>query len=71
MENPGTLLYRARLSRRFRIAEKPAEKQVSSGETLPAEPPHRSSHASYTALMRSHDRMRTRHIAGQGESGGA
>lgn len=67
MENPGDLLRRAQRSRRFRIASKPSVEQ----EKTEAAPVHRSSHASYTALMRSHDRMRTRHITGQGGENGA
>lgn len=64
MENPGKLLQRARLNQRlsglFKIPE-------SEDGASPAPPVHRSNHASYTALMHSHDRMRTRHIAGKPE----
>lgn len=71
MENPGTLLRRAQLSRRFRIANKPSTEQEKTEKTQMSEPVHRSNHAGYTALMRSHDRMRTRHISGQSTGNGA
>jgi len=71
MENPGSLLRRARNSRHFKAVPNPPEMQESEVKTPIAQPVHRSSHASYTALMRSHDRMRTRHIGGQGGESGA
>ena len=70
MENPASLLRRAREQKRFRGAAAPPEAPVQR-QKPPEAPAHQSSHASYTALMRSHDRMRTRHIAGQGGPGGA
>lgn len=70
MENPAAILRRAGEQRRFRGLAAPPQPPVPA-EKPPAAPAHRSSHASYTALMRSHDRMRTRHIAGQGGTGGA
>ena len=67
MENPAGILRRAKEQKRFRgMQGAPAQPQKQS-----AAPVHQSSHASYTALMRSHDRMRTRHIAGQSGGGGA
>ena len=35
-------------------------------EQAPRQVAVQSSHATYTALMHSHDRMRTRHLPGQG-----
>lgn len=71
MENPGTLLQRARLNRRFRMMSCPPDVRDHMENKPAPEPVHRSSHASYSALMRSHDRMRTRHINGQGGGNGA
>ncbi|MBP3410152.1 MAG: hypothetical protein J6M10_04055 [Clostridia bacterium] len=71
MENPGKILVRAQLSRRFRTTFKASPEQVAAERMPAAEPVHRSSHAGYSALMRSHDRMRTRHISGQGGKNGA
>lgn len=65
MDGPGKLIQRA--ARRARSM--PVEKQAHAGElgertaeSLP--PPPVSRHGSYTALMRSHDRVHTRHLAG-------
>ena len=63
MENPAKLLRRAQQNRRA-----PAIRPAAAREEVqtPPSPPHQSSHASYSALMRSHDRVHTRHIGGQG-----
>ena len=64
MENNAELLRRARRMRQLRRqpgTEKP--RQVADENHAPV---HVSHHASYTALMRSHDRMRSRHMGGQG-----
>lgn len=64
MENPGTLIRRARLSRGLRpraIVDREQENPKPS-----AVPRYATGHASYTALMRSHDRVHTRHITGKG-----
>lgn len=71
MENPGSLLQRARNNRRFRAVSNSFQMREPEKKAPVSEPVHRSSHASYTALMRSHDRMRTRHIGGQGGGNGA
>lgn len=68
MENPASMVRRAALSRRRRnlpAAPVPASAQPPQ-PSPPAAPRHTSSHASYTALMRSHDRVSTRHIAPRG-----
>ena len=62
MERPGELLRRARESRRaapyVRAEAEPAPPRVRS--EIPG------GHSSYTALMRSHDRVRTQHLTVQG-----
>lgn len=63
MENPALLLRRAANSRRQKKLPAPAVVPQIKPPTTPA---HTSSHASYTALMRSHDRVATRHIAPRG-----
>ena len=64
MENPARLLQRAALNRRQKA---PDQRPAPAPEQLPpanlSGPKHISHHASYTALMRSHDRVSTRHIA--------
>lgn len=71
MDNPGKILNRARLSRRFRMAAQAPVEQAKGERGTEVQPVHYSSHANYSALMRSHDRMRTRHIAGQSGENGA
>lgn len=65
MENPGMILRRAKCNRRFE-AGRMQTTGPRTAEKQPAKPQHQSNHASYTALMRRHDRVRTRHIGGQG-----
>ena len=40
--------------------------QTPRAEEPPRQTAAQSNHANYTALMHSHDRMRTRHLPGQG-----
>lgn len=54
-ENPGELLRRARESAR-RAAPAPQPKQADEGQSFVPR------HGAYSALMRSHDRVSTRHI---------
>lgn len=63
MDHPADLLRRAERSRRQKNIPVPAAAAEHAPPKLPAAPRHTSSHSSYTALMRSHDRMATRHIA--------
>lgn len=65
MENPGALLRRAEQNRRLKAVLPRPEMPAQEAERMAPAPRHVSSHASYTALMRSHDRMHTRHIAGR------
>ena len=60
MTGPRELLRRAAENRRRRPTE------AVGGEMLPPrQTAVQSHHATYTALMHSHDRMRTRHLPGQ------
>ena len=69
MSNPTAVLRHARENRR-RQGVQPVP--IRDEGTAPTQnPPHRSSHASYSALMRSHDRVHTRHISGQTGRDGA
>jgi len=63
MERNGELLLRARRMRQLRRQSGGQAQQRGEGEARP--PAHVSHHASYTALMRSHDRVRSRHTGGQ------
>ena len=61
MMGPRELLRCAAENRRNQPPRPPRE------ELLPVRPAAvQSHHATYTALMHSHDRMRTRHLPGQG-----
>lgn len=60
MENPSALLRRAHISRGGR--KEPNVQTARPMEENRHTPAHISHHANYTALMRSHDRVRTRHI---------
>lgn len=68
MDRIGDMLARALENQRKQAARAAAvqTKALARTQSAPA-----SSHASYTALMRSHDRVHTRHIAGKGATGGA
>lgn len=65
MENPESLLRRARRSRRNR-RQVAAPRQTESVQIR--RPPLPTGHAGYSALMRSHDRMFSRHISRSGET---
>lgn len=60
METPARLVRRAALNKRQRAAVQPPPQPLQPPPQ--SSPRHTSSHASYTALMRSHDRVSTRHI---------
>lgn len=69
MENPSEILRRARANRRANAhrRKRPSEKMVGRlGELQQV-----GSHANYSALMRSHDRARSRHIGSQAGGGDA
>ena len=59
MENIGEMLKRARQNRQKRQAVAAMHVQRDTPR-----PRHQSSHGEYTALMRSHDRVHTRHLSG-------
>ncbi|MBQ8507333.1 MAG: hypothetical protein IJ466_07900 [Clostridia bacterium] len=59
MENPGQMLYRARQARRRKPAPQAAYREEAAARPAPQFVPR---HSSYSALMRSHDRVNTRHI---------
>lgn len=63
MDRPGELIRRASIRPGWMPHQPPQEKdeELIFEENLPAPQPV-SRHASYTALMRSHDRVHTRHI---------
>ena len=63
MEKPADLIRRAAMKRRLMHRR---EQQDEPQPLQDAPPQPISRHASYTALMRSHDRMGTRHIPRQG-----
>lgn len=69
MERVGNILSSARENRRRQFLRMEAH----SHEILPAAPPQPPAprHGGYTALMRSHDRVHTRHIAGKSGADGA
>ena len=64
MENPGEMLRRARQNKR-KPAVKPVRETAVPEKEHSVRIPH-SGHSGYSALMRSHDRMGTRHIGGKG-----
>ena len=68
MDRIGDMLARALENQRKQAARATAAQTnaLPQAQSAPA-----SIHASYTALMRSHDRVHTRHIAGKGADGGA
>lgn len=70
MENPGSILQRARRNRSYKLIGVPSETRFEASIKT-VRPTNSSAHADYTALMRSHDRVRTRHIRGQGGENGA
>lgn len=64
MGNNAELLQRAKRMRQLHRQSGMEKPQQAMKENHA--PAHVSNHASYTALMRSHDRMRSRHMSGQG-----
>ena len=58
MEGPGSLIRRAKRSRMQKGSWQPVQ--------TPRRVPIKSGHGEYSALMRSHDRVSSRHIRGQG-----
>lgn len=69
MENPGEMLRRAAENRR-RVApcvqEAAPQTEAPPEAVHPLPNPRRTSHVHYSALMRSHDRVHTCHLEGQG-----
>lgn len=61
MENPGELIRRAREKRKY-IHREAERESPPEEEKLPPMPPPLFRHSNYTALMRSHDRVHTRHV---------
>lgn len=69
MEKPSEILQRARANRRANThrQERLPEKMVGQADKLQ----QIGSHANYSALMRSHDRARSRHTGSQAGGGDA
>ena len=67
MDRPGELIRRAssREGRIPRQTHRQRDESMCREEELPPAPRPVSRHSSYTALMRSHDRVHTRHIDGR------
>lgn len=65
METPGKLIQRAEENRRMRRAYGGKTSGVRAEDASPARPLP-AGHASYSRLMHSHDRMRTRHLSKNG-----
>ena len=63
MATPRELTRRAAQNR---ARMKPREPAVSAPQPAQSAQPRPFGHANYSALMRSHDRLRTRHITSQG-----
>jgi len=70
MDNPGELIRRAGKKRKLspppEAGTQPTPVQEAAPRALELRPVPLSRHGSYTALMRSHDRVATRHIPKQG-----
>ena len=64
MTGPRELLRRA-AQKRHNLPPRPVREE----HPQPVPVAVQSHHATYTALMHSHDRMRTRHLPGQGSEG--
>lgn len=64
MENPAKLVSKARQNRRRKanLSAQPAAPAQHEAKRAPVPLP--DGHANYSALMRSHDRMNSRHISG-------
>lgn len=67
MEGPEELIRKASERRRNAAYRPAAAREETSGQEAGPPPAPVSRHSSYTALMRSHDRMRTRHIPDGGD----
>ena len=66
MENPERLIRRAaQKSRLMRPQQETQERTQEAQEDILPAPPPPTRHGTYTALMRSHDRVHTRHIPGR------
>lgn len=70
MYGPGEMMRRAMYSRRLYAAVPGRKNEAGRTETanpIQTNPPSRypSGHANYSALMRSHDRVHTRHLEGK------
>lgn len=63
MENPSEILRRARVNRRANAHRQAQISEETVGRM--GELQRIGAHANYSALMRSHDRARSRHIGGQ------
>ena len=69
MENPGEMVRRAALNRPRSASGVPTyapQTQEAAAPDRPTPPLPKASHANYSALMRSHDRVHTCHLEGQG-----
>ena len=64
MDGPGKLIRKAVQRAHSIPVEKPAHAQEQWEQAAEYPPPPVSRHGSYTALMRSHDRVHTRHLSG-------
>ena len=66
MENPAKLVCAAWQNRRRKtvLPAQPAAPEQPASKRPPVPLP--DGHANYSALMRSHDRMNSRHISGRG-----
>ena len=67
MENPGEMMRRAAQNRRRAAPCSPASVPQTEAPSTPQKPrpsPQKNSHANYSALMRSHDRVHTCHLGG-------
>lgn len=69
MENVGNMLSSARENRRRQLMRMQAHRHEVLPTTVPQ--PSAPQRSGYTALMRSHDRVHTRHIAGKSKANGA
>ena len=65
MATPSQLIRRAEENRRIK-KRKGSFSAMPTREAEPLPPPMPTSHANYTKLMRSHDRMGSRHLSRSG-----
>ena len=71
MTGPRELLRRAAANRRGVPVRHETPADFAQEVSAPRRDVVQSHHANYTALMQSHDRMRTRHLPGQAGEGRA